>query len=327
MFEDEDKRTTFVRLDREFMRRVKGLGPTARDLWVDLHGRLVAAMKPKKGSGEVHDSIEGLADLHDVSKSTMENAIEKLRINGLLLTEPPSGKHTATRFIPLFPDCLKPVLGENFSFELGILLTELPPADANGNTPSFTFSERASDHPKIGQRPPENRAPTTRKSGTPPPENRVHIEALIEALIEDPKERGEGRARDARPPAPVSDSVLKAGRAGPRHPRLTSLPADFTLSPETRAYAIKNRVDPDGQLEPFKNKALADSWTQGGEKGWQAKFRVWVDTEVRYGRGNFRPPPPNIRDLDRDHISVDPEKAKRARGIVADTLKKMGAAA
>lgn len=120
---------------------------------------------------------------------------------------------------------------------------------------------------------------------------------------------------------------MKAGRAGPRHPRLTSLPADFTLSPETRAYAIKNRVDPDGQLEPFKNKALADSWTQGGEKGWQAKFRVWVDTEVRYGRGNFRPPPPNIRDLDRDHISVDPEKAKRARGIVADTLKKMGAAA
>ncbi len=308
---EDEAGSSFVRIDREFRKRVKikGFNHRRRELWFDIGGRCEAAQAQFRKTGvlgEDYPAQETLADELGKSKRTIQRDLDWLEENGWLEIDH-RDQPESNRYRVLIPAVVYRLMGEGFTIARGALQSELakiPMPSARGRRQSVMASECRvqqdilSEGSDILSGPMASECHPNRT-----PENRTL------------KEKGE------KAPARFYDSVSARGE------RPTSLPRDFQLSPETRAYALRNRVDPAGQLEPFKNKAIAEGWTQTGDRGWQAKFRVWVDTEVRYGRGNFRPPPPNIRDLDRDHISVDPEKAKRARGIVADTLKKMGAAA
>lgn len=70
----------------------------------------------------------------------------------------------------------------------------------------------------------------------------------------------------------------------------THLPEDFELTPERRAVAIREKLDPDRIFTKFKNHWKAASGAKARKRDWDATWENWCLTETDRNRGGSKPP-------------------------------------
>ena len=304
--DDGSANLAHVILNFAFLDQAPELSLLAAVLWCDLRRMEWAATYDKYGRlkvprGDVCPKRKTLAKRYHCKLTALDTAIKQLRGGGYLRTE--KRDHESNLYFPIIPDRIK--LDGFAGYSAG---PEAAPGNPIGAIGNQTTPYRESDNllPEIRQ---------------PPLANQIQYKSSLQTSPTNLSNKV-GVARDARAPS-GSVSVSKSELPTPR-PREGRFPTGFTLSPEMRKFAVEKRVNPEQEFEAFEDNAKA----KGLEYvDWSRAWQTWCRRAVEFGRGNYRPPPPNIRDLDRDHVPGDPENAKRARAIVIDALKKMGAAA
>lgn len=81
-------------------------------------------------------------------------------------------------------------------------------------------------------------------------------------------------------------------RGEPRAPRSAAvhLPDDFELTPERRAIAIRENLDPERTFVKFKNHWRAASGAKARKRDWDGTWENWCLTEFDRGRSNGNGP-------------------------------------
>jgi hypothetical protein len=96
---------------------------------------------------------------------------------------------------------------------------------------------------------------------------------------------------DQTRPRPDKTKTRAEGDARGKPPRATRspaahLPGDFELTPERRAIAIAEHLDPDRTFAKFKNHWNAAAGAKARKRDWQAAWAKWCLTEADHHRGN-----------------------------------------
>lgn len=122
--------------------------------------------------------------------------------------------------------------------------------------------------------------------------NAQRMAARRGALPEDPT--GPDATRDNPLSSPTPEAVKSAHAtacqtdAAPKIEKpqtATRLPADWQLTPERRAVAVAERLDPERVHAKFRDYWLAASGTKARKLDWDATWRNWCRTEADRGMG------------------------------------------
>lgn len=98
--------------------------------------------------------------------------------------------------------------------------------------------------------------------------------------------------RPVRESKGVESKGVEGGESGEtkksRAPRSTAthLPADFELTPDRRAIAIRENLDPERTFAKFRNHFESASGANARKRNWDAAWQKWCMTEYDRGRPN-----------------------------------------
>lgn len=107
----------------------------------------------------------------------------------------------------------------------------------------------------------------------------------------------------------------KAGRKGRGSATATRLPVDYELTPERRAIAAAEGLDPDRTFAKFADFWRSASGARARKCDWDATWRNWCRDEHDRGKQPARGRPPAVVAKSQDEIDRDLRKLAKEAGI------------